>query len=211
MPSRSSVQRHFVAIVFALTAAVAVPTASDQQAPSRTETGTPAPDEIERAINKVKADPNLATERTVKSLRWKESTPSPNRPPPRLNWLAGLFAWMDQSARLLVWIAAAVLVGFLAVWLIRMIREYDAPVRDETFVAPTHVRDLDIRPETLPADIGGTARALWDAGDHRASVQVLRRHLGLRGAGRPVRGGQPGRPGPVVPDGPQHRARDERR
>jgi hypothetical protein len=44
-------------------------------------------------------------------------------------------------------------------------------------VAPTHVRDLDIRPETLPTDIGAAARALWDRGDHRAALALLYRGM----------------------------------
>src|SRR6185295_7845985 len=45
------------------------------------------------------------------------------------------------------------------------------------FNPPTHVRDLDIRPETLPPDIGAAARALWDAGDRRAALALLYRGL----------------------------------
>ena len=39
------------------------------------------------------------------------------------------------------------------------------------------MRDLDIRPETLPADVGGAARALWDAGERRAALALLYRGL----------------------------------
>jgi hypothetical protein len=42
-------------------------------------------------------------------------------------------------------------------------------------IAPTHVRDLDIRPEMLPPDIGGAARTLWDRGEHRAALALLYR------------------------------------
>jgi hypothetical protein len=47
----------------------------------------------------------------------------------------------------------------------------------ETFVPPTHVRDLDIRPESLPAEIGAAARALWDRGEHRAALALLYRGM----------------------------------
>ena len=52
-----------------------------------------------------------------------------------------------------------------------------APRGDDAFVAPTHVRDLDIRPESLPDDIGAAARALWDRGEHRAALALLYRGL----------------------------------
>jgi len=58
------------------------------------------------------------------------------------------------------------------------------------FAAPTHVQDLDIRPESLPASIGATARRLWDRGEHRAALALLYRGLLSRLAhayGLPIR------------------------
>ena len=58
--------------------------------------------------------------------------------------------------------------------------QHDAPSaqQDEAaFVAPTHVQDLDIRPESLPPDIGGAARRLWDRGEHRGALALLYRGL----------------------------------
>jgi hypothetical protein len=40
---------------------------------------------------------------------------------------------------------------------------------------PTHVRDLDIRPESLPDDVGGAALELWERGEHRAALALLYR------------------------------------
>ena len=40
---------------------------------------------------------------------------------------------------------------------------------------PSHVRELDIRPESLPADIGAAVRALWLAGERRAALSLLYR------------------------------------
>jgi hypothetical protein len=42
---------------------------------------------------------------------------------------------------------------------------------------PTHVRDLDIRPESLPDDVGGAALELWERGEHRAALALLYRGL----------------------------------
>ena len=39
------------------------------------------------------------------------------------------------------------------------------------------MRDLDIRPASLPPDIGAAARALWDGGQHRAALALLYRGL----------------------------------
>jgi hypothetical protein len=51
------------------------------------------------------------------------------------------------------------------------------PERNRRFVAPTHVQDLDIRPESLPPDIGAAARDLWDRGEQRAALALLYRGM----------------------------------
>lgn len=139
--------------------------------------GEPTRDEIARAREAVKADPLLTAERTFKTLRWNDTPRRDTRTSPWLTWLGGLFRWLDQSARVLIWTAAAVLAGMLVVFLLRMIRAARADAGGAALAAPTHVRDLDIRPETLPDDIGGAARALWDCGEHRAALALLYRGL----------------------------------
>lgn len=55
---------------------------------------------------------------------------------------------------------------------------------------PTHVGSLDIRPESLPADIGAAARALWQRGEGRAALSLLYRGALSRlvhGHGVPIR------------------------
>ena len=139
-----------------------------------------APDDaaIARALATVKADPNLATARTIKTLRWKRSaTRKPSGTPAWLEWLVGLFRWFDQGARLFVWCAAVVLAGMLGAYIYRVVRARVTRPAGGEFVAPTHVQDLDIRPESLPADIGAAARALWDRGEHRAALALLYRGL----------------------------------
>ena len=69
------------------------------------------------------------------------------------------------------------LAAWLGVYLTRAIRERQAAPAADQFVPPTHVRDLDIRPESLPANIGAAARKLWDRGDHRAALSLLYRGL----------------------------------
>ena len=40
---------------------------------------------------------------------------------------------------------------------------------------PSHVNDLDIRPDSLPDDIAGSARLLWQRGEQRAALSLLYR------------------------------------
>ena len=139
----------------------------------------PTEAEIAHALDIVKADPNLGTLRTVKMLKWRDSTtPQPSKVPTWLSWLAGLFRWFDQSARVLVWGAAAVLAAFLVSYIVSLIRARGHVTAGETAtVAPTRVFDLDIRPESLPDDIGAAARRLWDQSEHRAALALLYRGM----------------------------------
>ena len=132
---------------------------------------------IERAMQQVKADPNVATERTIKTLQWKESNTKPGPRPGWLEWVTGFIRWLDQSARVLVWMVVAGLLALLAFYIVRTFRSWDDTPGDAEFVAPTHVQDLDIRPESLPADIGAAARRLWDRHEHRAALALLYRGL----------------------------------
>jgi hypothetical protein len=139
----------------------------------------PAEAEIARALETVKTDPNLATLRTIKMLRWKNPA-SPKRPGRLawLSWIVDLFKWVDQSARLIIWGAALALVGWLVVYIVRTVRSRrDVPVLEKGAVAPRQVRDLDIRPESLPDDIGAAARRLWDRSEHRAALALLYRGM----------------------------------
>ena len=60
-------------IVAAMVVALAVAAAA--QTPNPRQTTRPQMSEIERALATVKADPNLATEHTIKTLKWKSSRP----------------------------------------------------------------------------------------------------------------------------------------
>jgi hypothetical protein len=133
--------------------------------------------EIARALDVVKSDRLIAPERTFKNLRWRDSPPQRSSTPAWMRWIAGLFTWLGQSARYLVWAAAAVLVFLVVRYIIAAVGPHVTLATDEPLVAPTHVRELDIRPESLPDDIGAAARALWDAGQHRAALALLYRGL----------------------------------
>jgi hypothetical protein len=139
-----------------------------------------APDRaaIDRAVESVKADPNLATERTIRTLRWRGSMPKgPMQFPGWISWLGSFFGWVAESTRVLVWCGALGLAALVVVYLLRIARTQLATSEDPAFVAPTHVRDLDIRPESLPDDVGAAARQLWERGEQRASLALLYRGM----------------------------------
>ncbi len=137
--------------------------------------------EIERAVEDVRKDPNLSAERTIRTLDWD---PEPEKEPPEsdwpewLKWIGDLFLWIAQASRFLVWLLIAALIGLLATFIYRIFASgRDGFSRGTRFVAPTHVQDLDIRPESLPPDVGAASRVLWDRGEHRAALALLYRGL----------------------------------
>jgi len=169
VPSRNSAHLAAAILIALLTTAVAAQETAPPPAFSRTE--------IAAAVTTVKKDPNLGAERTIKMLRWNQTNRRANANLGWLGWIAGFFRWMSQSARYLMWAGIIFLAAWLGVYLTRALRHRDDAAAAEAFVPPTHVRNLDIRPESLPANIGGTARALWDRGEHRAALSLLYRGL----------------------------------
>jgi hypothetical protein len=143
------------------------------------EAPQPTREQVTSAIENLKADPNLGIDQKTRKLV-RNSTAQPNTPqtsPGWLRWIADAFGWLASTARALVWVAGILLVGILALYIKRFVEsrgERSVPLR---FSMPTHVRDLDIRPESLPDDVGGAALALWERGEHRAALALLYRGL----------------------------------
>ena len=138
---------------------------------------TPTRPEVRKALDKVANDPNLSTVRTINSLRWKQQEANTEEPwwAPIARWTRGLFGWLAESGRLLVWVVGALAAVLLTVFIVRLVRGRSLPRVPKQFVAPSHVRDLDIRPESLPDDVGAAALALWERGDQRAALALLYR------------------------------------
>jgi hypothetical protein len=142
---------------------------------------TPARAEVRQALDKVASDPNLAAERTINMLRWKEAEAVTDEPwwwqwgNAAARWFRGLFGWLAESGRLIVWVLGAAAAALVAFYLVRLVRARGLPRLPAQFVAPSHVRDLDIRPESLPSDVGAAALALWHNGEQRAALALLYR------------------------------------
>jgi hypothetical protein len=136
----------------------------------------PTDSEIQAAVERVKADPNLSQERKTRTLRWKED--NERRESSSFGqWIANFFVWLGQLSRVLVWVVGGLLALALIVALYRMVRHIDARAIQKVDIVPTHVRDLDIRPESLPDDIGAAALEMWQRGEHRAALALLYRGL----------------------------------
>ncbi|HPF27580.1 MAG TPA: DUF4129 domain-containing protein [Steroidobacteraceae bacterium] len=134
--------------------------------------------EIDSAAEALARDPNLAEERTVRMLSFqRDQDEAPRKKQSWLKWLGELFAWLAVSVRWLFWLVIGLLLATLVYWIARMVLTSRRWEREAKAWAPTHVQSLDIRPESLPGDIGAAASALWRAGDERGCLSLLYRGL----------------------------------
>ncbi|MBC7602418.1 MAG: DUF4129 domain-containing protein [Ramlibacter sp.] len=138
----------------------------------------PTAQQVQAAASQVAQDPDLGKRVKQRRLQLRPDDAPRKRDKvddSGLEWLVNLVRWLGESARMLVWLAGIVVVALLLVGLRHWIRaraESKAPPRPNL---PSHVQSLDIRPESLPDDIGAAASALWTGGDPRAALSLLYR------------------------------------
>jgi hypothetical protein len=133
---------------------------------------------IEAAVDKLRQDPLLSGKHKEHRLRWKDSEPDKKQVPPDsslLAWFAALARFINDTSRFLLWGVAAVLVALLLVSARHLVQLRGLHRRAKAASAVSHVRDLDVRPESLPDDIGAAAWALWQAGHVPAALSLLYR------------------------------------
>jgi hypothetical protein len=136
----------------------------------------PTREQVQQAVEQLQADPNLAGKRRQKTLRFKtQQADKPPEPVPRRQWLIDLFRWVADTSRFLVWALGAVALALVLVRLRHWIRWRGGASPHLAAGLPSHVRDLDIRRESLPADIGAAARALWERGQAHGALSLLYR------------------------------------
>ena len=128
---------------------------------------------VEAAASAVRADTDLGGVHTTRTWRFtKRSSSEPVSPDPF--WL-DLARWLAEGGRGLVWLLGAAAAVAAIVTARRWLAIHGDAIRAGGARLPSHVRELDIRPETLPADIGAAVRALWLAGERRAALSLLYR------------------------------------
>lgn len=136
--------------------------------------------EVKQALKTLKEDPNLVDKEKTKSLHWVHKNAEEQKKqdiPSWLRWLRDLFAWLSHTSRLLLWIVIGSMVAIAVIFIYRILRNYQRPPQIPLANLPTHVRDLDIRPESLPDDIGAAVWQLWQQNEHRSSLALLYRGL----------------------------------
>jgi hypothetical protein len=129
---------------------------------------------VEAAASAVRADPDLGGVKKESTWRFRDRG-KPDPPTPPLPWLAALARWLAESSRVLVWVLIAVAAAVVVVTARRWLAVHGDSIATRGARLPSHVRELDIRPESLPADIGAAVRELWLAGERRAALSLLYR------------------------------------
>jgi hypothetical protein len=134
---------------------------------------------IEAAVDQLRTDPLLAGRHKEHRLHWKDDAAQKKPETPTLDlgfldWLAAFARFINDTSRLLLWGLGIVLVALALVGL-RHVVQLRAFRRNQAAAAVSHVRDLDVRPESLPDDVGAAAWALWQSRQVPAALSLLYR------------------------------------
>jgi len=141
----------------------------------------PTAAQVQSEVDTLRADPDFASTEKHKTLRFTKNLfdgkPDPKRTPDGIGqWLLAFGRWLADAGRVMVWLLAALAVALVVVGLRHWVRIRAAGGRiTQRMALPSHVRELDIRPESLPDAVGAAAAALWQQGEHRAALSLLYR------------------------------------
>lgn len=142
---------------------------------------TPSRAQVQGLIDDLRRDPDLQTTQKIPFLHWKKVEAAQAKPLDQawitalMRWLANASRWVATVFRWGVWLLGAVLVALLIVGIRYWIREHAEPFRRQGELPPDQVGSLDVRPESLPDDIGAEARSLWMRGEFRGALSLLYR------------------------------------
>lgn len=154
-------------------AAQVSPTAPAASAPGLTR------EQLDTTARGLRDIPSLNGQRVVKRLHFKEDAPRQRQPeaevPAWLRWIGDFMRWFNDAGRWLVWLVLALAIAWLLLRLRRWFGGRGTGDPGQALQLPTQVRGLDIRPDTLPDDVGGAAWALWQRGETRGALSLLYR------------------------------------
>lgn len=157
------------------TVAAAAPAADPAKAEPRPAFGTAvSPEEVRAAAAQLRSDPDLGGEHKVRTLRWTRSRAPdlPQEPPP---WIQGLFEYLGQTGSLLLWVAGSIMAAIAVLWAYRTFKARTPAPASIAAPAVARVGGMDIRPESLPGDIGQAALVLAERGKTREAISLLYR------------------------------------
>jgi Domain of unknown function (DUF4129) len=131
---------------------------------------------VQQAIEAVYQEPDLHGLQADRVLRFKrDDEERAPRDDDSMRWLRDFVAWFSEAGRWLIWFGLAVLLILVLLRLRRWFGVAGDAASGRALALPSHVRDLDIRPESLPDDLPAAVRALWARGETRAALSLLYR------------------------------------
>ena len=154
------------------------PVAASAPASAASASSDPRAARVEAAAARLRADPLLSGKHKEHTLRWKSERRERRKPEDDsafIAWMASFARFLNDTSRFLLWGIVAVLVALALVSARHLVQLRDFRRRVAAESAVSHVRDLDVRPESLPDDVGAAAWALWQAGQVPAALSLLYR------------------------------------
>jgi len=133
------------------------------------------PAAVQAAVETLRHDPNLSHDKTIRSLHWVAGQKPPESPKDAPAWIVSLFQFLAQSASLVIWVAGAIGFAVAIVWLYRIVGSRQSAPRVAAAQGISRVQNLDINPNSLPADVGAAALNLLEAGRTREALSLLYR------------------------------------
>lgn len=130
---------------------------------------------IEAAASAVRADADLGGVRKERVWRFRGERKADDPPATLDPFWVSLARWLAEGGRGIVWLLGAIALAVALVAARRWLAVHGEAVNARGARLPSHVRELDIRPESLPDDIGAAVRELWLAGERRAALSLLYR------------------------------------
>jgi len=139
----------------------------------------PSRQQVQSAADRVRADPNLPGSKTEKSLRFKDTGKKTEEDKKKdtdgLRWIRDFVGKISEGARLLVWALGALALAWLVIRIRRWVQVRAGGGRHRMAPLPSHIGSLDIRPESLPDDVGSAVASLWQRGQRRPALSLLYR------------------------------------
>jgi hypothetical protein len=139
----------------------------------------PSRQQVQTAAGRVRADPNLPGSKSEKTLRFKSSEKKPDKDkkktPDSFSWLKDFVSAVSEGARWLVWGLGALALAWLVIRIRRWVQVRAGGGRHRMAPLPSHIGSLDIRPESLPDDVGSAVATLWQRGQQRPALSLLYR------------------------------------
>ena len=127
------------------------------------------PGDVHGELTEILADPEFGWEE--QDTVWQLRSPSQERDAD-FGWLGAL---VGQLAEILLWMLALVALGFIGYWAVKSSGRIAVPQSPTKKALPTELLGMDLRPESLPADVPAAARALLGSGDRIGALSLLYR------------------------------------